>query len=122
MFIITGGTAAVVNFSSRLILNQWFSFSTAVIFAYIIGMITAFILAKIFVFKGSSQSIRQSMFIFSLVNIVAIAQTWLISMGLAYYLFPYFNVTIFVPEISHAIGIIVPVFTSYLGHKYLSFR
>jgi putative flippase GtrA len=59
---------------------------------------------------------------FSLVNIVAVAQTWLISMGLAYYLLPGFGLEEYVLEISHAIGISIPVFTSYLGHKYFSFK
>ncbi len=122
IFIITGGTAAIVNFICRFLFDFWFSFSTAVIFAYLIGMITAFILAKVFVFKGSKKSVKQSLLFFSLVNLVAIAQTWLISMFLAYYLLPYLGVSVFVPEIAHAIGIAVPVFTSYIGHKRFSFR
>lgn len=122
IFIVTGGTAALVNFISRLIFNQWFSFSTAVIFAYLIGMTTAFVLAKIFVFKETTQSIHYSISFFCLVNILAITQTWLISMGLAYYLLPYIGVSKLVPEIAHAIGIVAPVFTSYIGHKRFSFR
>lgn len=59
---------------------------------------------------------------FVLVNLVAILQTWAISMGLAYYLLPSMGVTLFVPEIAHAVGVAVPVFSSYLGHKRWSFR
>jgi len=29
---------------------------------------------------------------------------------------------VYVPEVAHAIGIAVPVFTSYIGHKRWSFR
>lgn len=122
VFLITGGTAALVNFGSRFVYNQWVSFSTAVILAYITGMITAFVLAKVFVFKESQQSIHHSAIFFCLVNLVAVLQTWLISMGLAYYLLPYLGVSIFVEEIAHAVGIAVPVFTSYIGHKRWSFR
>ena len=122
VFLITGGTAALVNFSSRFVFNQWTSFSTAVILAYITGMIAAFVLAKVFVFKESRQSIHHSALFFCLVNLVAVLQTWLISMGLAYYLLPYLGVSIFVEEIAHAVGIAVPVFTSYIGHKRWSFR
>ncbi len=121
-FLITGGTAALVNFGSRFIYNQWFSFSAAVILAYITGMITAFALAKIFVFKESVQSIHYSALFFCLVNLVAVTQTWLISMGMAYYFLPYIGVSAYSKEIAHAIGIAVPVFTSYLGHKRWSFR
>jgi putative flippase GtrA len=39
-----------------------------------------------------------------------------------YYLLPIAGVTQWVPEIAHAVGVVVPVFTSYLGHKKFSFR
>jgi putative flippase GtrA len=122
IFLLTGGTAAAVNFGSRIVYNHWFSFSAAVILAYLTGMITAFILARLFVFTESRQDIRRSVLFFCLVNLVAIAQTWVISMGLAYYVLPAMGVTRFVPEIAHAVGVAVPVFTSYIGHKRLSFR
>jgi putative flippase GtrA len=121
-FLLTGGLAALVNFGSRILLNRWMSYSNAVIVAYVIGMITAFVLARIFVFRRSSNGMRRSALIFTAVNIVAVAQTWLISMLLAYHLLPWAGVTRFVPEIAHAAGVIFPVFTSYLGHKFWSFR
>jgi putative flippase GtrA len=121
-FLIAGGIAATVNFLSRIYFNQFYSFSVSVVFAYLLGMLTAFILARVFVFNKSSQSIGRSIVIFSLVNVLALTQTWLISMGLNYYVLPRLGVERFVPEISSAIGIIFPVFTSYLGHKYWSFK
>lgn len=121
-FLLTGGTAAAINFGSRIMYNQWLDFSSAVILAYITGMVTAFVLAKLFVFKKSKQSIRRSAAFFVLVNLVAILQTWAVSMGLAYYLLPYMGVKFFVKEIAHAVGVAIPVFTSYIGHKRWSFR
>lgn len=122
VFLITGGTAAVVNFGSRIVYSLWLDFSLAVILAYITGMITAFVLAKLFVFKESQQSGHSSAIFFVLVNLVAVLQTWAISMGLAYYLLPSLGITLFVWEIAHAVGVAVPVFTSYIGHKRWSFR
>ena len=122
IFLLTGGTAAAINFSSRILYSQYFDFSSAVILAYITGMITAFMLAKLFVFKKSQQSVRRSALFFVIVNLVAIIQTWGISMGLAHYLLPSLGVTLYVPEIAHATGVAVPVFTSYIGHKRWSFR
>lgn len=122
VFLVTGGTAALVNFGSRIAYSLCFSFSVAVIFAYITGMITAFVLAKLFVFKESSRPIHHSAAFFVLVNLVAIAQTYIISVGLAYYVLPALGVTKFVDEIAHAIGVAVPVFTSYFGHKRWSFK
>lgn len=121
-FLLTGGVAAAVNFCSRIVYNLWVSFSAAVIIAYITGMITAFILARLFVFKDSSQSLNRSMFFFTLINLVAVLQTWLISMAMVYYILPEMGVDFFNRELAHALGIVVPVFTSYLGHKHLSFK
>jgi putative flippase GtrA len=122
VFLITGGIAALVNFGSRVIYNVFVDFSYAIILAYLTGMSTAFFLAKRYVFTQSSQKLNTSIMFFSLVNLVAVVQTWLISMCLAYYLLPSFGVVDYVLEISHAVGISIPVFTSYLGHKYFSFK
>jgi putative flippase GtrA len=122
MFLLTGGTAAAVNFGSRILYSQWLGFSSAVIFAYITGMIVAYVLAKLFVFKEGQQAASRSITFFILVNGVAILQTWAISMALAYYLLPTLGITLFVREIAHATGVIFPVFTSYIGHKRWSFR
>ena len=122
VFLVTGGIAALVNFFSRILFNLYWSFSTSVILAYLAGMCTAFVLAKIFVFTESAQSIHRSAVIFALVNVVAVAQTWCISMGLDYYILPKLGVTNFAPEIAHAAGVLFPVFTSFLGHKRWSFQ
>lgn len=122
VFLLTGGLAAAVNFGSRIVYNQWVEFSIAVILAYITGMITAFLLARAFVFTDGSQSVQRSATFFVLVNAIAVLQTWAISMLLAYYVLHWVGITRFVPEIAHAVGVVVPVFTSYLGHKRWSFR
>lgn len=122
VFLLTGGTAAAVNFGSRILYSRWLDFSSAVIIAYITGMVTAFVLAKLFVFKESQQSMQRSAMFFILVNMVAILQTWAVSMGLALYVLPSMGVTKFVHEIAHAFGVAIPVFTSYIGHKHWSFR
>jgi len=121
-FLITGGIAAIVNFLSRIFYNQYCSFSASVIFAYLTGMVTAFILVKMFVFKSSTQTIRHSAIIFSLVNVLAAAQTWVISMTLNFYILPALGFEKYVAEIASAVGIAFPVFTSYLGHKRWSFK
>jgi putative flippase GtrA len=122
LFLATGGTAALVNFCSRIFYDHWVSFSSAIILAYLTGMVTAFLLARFLVFKQSQHSFSQSALIFTAVNLVAVLQTWFISMGLALYVLPSMGVTHWVAEIAHAVGIVSPAFTSYLGHKYLTFR
>ena len=121
-FLVTGGLAAAVNFGSRILYNQWMGFSPAIVLAYITGMITAFVLAKLFVFRDSQRSLHQSALYFVLVNGVAVLQTWAISVLLADWLLPALGVRQYVHEVAHAVGVAVPVFTSYLGHKHLSFK
>ncbi|KTC93490.1 GtrA family protein [Legionella cincinnatiensis] len=122
LFLFTGGIAAVINFSSRIAYGLWFNFSLSIFLAYITGMISAFILAKVVVFKKGTQSTHRSIMWFTLVNLIAVLQTWIISISLANYLLPFLGVDLFVEEIAHAVGLAVPVFTSYLGHKRWSFR
>jgi putative flippase GtrA len=98
------------------------SFRYAVVAAYLIGMLTAFALSKLFVFQPSGRHPGHELFYFSLVNLLAIAQVWAVSVGLAEYLFPAIGMTLYPEGIAHAIGIAIPVFTSYLGHKHFSFR
>jgi putative flippase GtrA len=122
MFLLTGGFAAAVNWGSRIVYNIWMPYSAAIVVAYITGMITAFILAKLFVFTRSTQSTARSVFFFTLVNLVAVLQTWAVSVGLAYYLFPRLGLNWHTRDIAHLIGVAVPVFTSYLGHKKWTFK
>jgi len=85
-------------------------------------MVTAFVLAKLFVFKDTEQSVHRSALFFVLVNVVAVLQTWGISLVLAFHVLPAIGVEHFVDEIAHAVGVAVPVFSSYWGHKRWSFR
>lgn len=119
---MAGGFAAACNFLSRMVFNKWFSFSTSIVLAYVIGMITAFILNKTVVFKESTQDLHTSILFFSIINLFAIFQTWIVSMSLNFYVFPFLDIKSNSEMFAHAIGVIFPVFTSYLGHKHLSFK
>jgi putative flippase GtrA len=122
VFLLTGGTAATVNFLTRILYNEAMPFSIAVVCSYVTGMVTAFVLNRMFVFRGSSQPVHHAAGYFVLVNLVAIAQTWAVSVAMLHYVLPYFGITRYAPELAHAAGIVVPVFTSFLGHKHFSFR
>ncbi len=120
-FLLVGGFAALVNFLARIALNQVMSFRWAVFVAYLIGMLTAYLLSRFFVFEPSGRHPAHELFWFSMVNIAAVAQVWLISVGLAEYLFPAIGFGFHPEAIAHAIGLAVPAVTSYFGHKTLSF-
>jgi putative flippase GtrA len=122
LFLFTGGTSAAINYASRFFYNLWTDFSTSIILAYITGMAVSFMLSRLFVFKLSTQDPKKMVIFFCLVNVVTAIQTWLISIGLANYVLPYTELAPYTYEISHAFGLAIPVFTSYVGHKYWSFK
>lgn len=121
-FLVVGGLAAAVNFSSRVLYSLWVNFTAAIVFAYISGMIVAFVLAKSFVFKTSENKIHHSIMYFVLVNLLSLSATWATSVSLAYYLLPILGIVDYVKEISHGVGLAIPAFLSYFGHKKFTFR
>ena len=121
-FLIVGGFAAGINFISRIGFSELVSYRYAIILAYLVGMITAFLLSKHYVFEKSGREYKDELRDFTIVNIFAVIQVWLISVGLAEYLFPYFSFTFYPEEVAHLIGLGIPVISSYFGHKYFSFR
>lgn len=122
VFLLTGGTAAAVNIGSRILYSHWCSLSVAVTLAYLSGMVTAFVLARLFVFKQSTQSMGRSIVMFSLVNGVAYLQTLGLTVLFAEYLFPAWHFVWRAEFVAHTIGVVAPVFTSYIGHKRFSFK
>lgn len=121
-FLLVGGVSALVNFVARIFINRFVSFGVAVILAYVVGMITAFVLAKFYVFERSGRHHLHELRDFTIVNLFAVAQVWGISVGLAEHVFPAIGYTFYAPELAHLIGLGVPAVTSYFGHKYFSFR
>ena len=121
-FLVVGGFSAGVNFLSRIGFSELVSYRYAIVLAYLIGMLTAFILSKYYVFEKSGRAFKDEFRDFTIINIFAIIQVWLISVGLAEYLFPYISFNFYPEEIAHLIGLGIPVITSYLGHKHFSFR
>ena len=107
VFLLTGGIAAAVNFGSRILYNQWMGFSAAIVLAYITGMVTAFVLARLFVFRNSQRALHQSALYFVLVNGWRTADL-AISLLLADWLLPALGVHQYVHELAHAAGVVVP--------------
>ena len=60
LFVLTGGAAAFVNVLSRIGFSMLFRFELAVA-ACSVGMVTAYILARRYVFTDSGQSIKKSL-------------------------------------------------------------
>ncbi len=122
LFIITGGTSAVINILSRIILSDFFRFEIAILISYGIGMIIAFNLANKFVFLNSKKSIKKSFPAFALVNLISVIQTFFVSIFIKNWLIIFFDNLSLVELIAHSCGLGVLVFTSFYGHKYITFK
>lgn len=121
-FVLASGTAAAVNFGARIVLNLFMPYAAAIVCAYACGMTIAFLLNRRFVFQGATNPLHQQVGWFAAVNAVAALQTLLVSLALADWLLPRIGWTWQAPEVAHAVGIVAPIVTSYLGHRKWTFR
>ena len=121
-FIVAGGIAAVVNVVARKLLAPSMSYSAAIILAYLLGMLTAYVLTRRYVFGPGTGSTAQSAFRFAAVNAVAIAQTWGVSLLLARHVLPALGIQRHAEDLAHLVGVAVPIATSYIGHRAWTFR
>jgi putative flippase GtrA len=122
LFVVIGGFAALVNVGSRIAFSHWMTYSIAIVAAYLCGMVTAFVLNRAIVFREASNALQHQLFWFTVINLLAVAQTLLVSLALADYVFPYMHFSWHGETVAHSIGVAVPVLSSFFGHKYLSFK
>jgi len=133
-FLFCGGIAAVVELGSRWLVNFWLSYSSAIVIARLCGMLVAFFLFKFLVFKtaGSGRAQREGGW-FVAVNLLAALQVWLISVGLAHYVFPWAGIDFHYAlpgttrglepkDIAHFIGVSTTALSSFFGHKFFTFK
>jgi putative flippase GtrA len=121
-FTITGGIAAVCNLGARLLLSRVMRYELAVLFAYLIGVVVAFVLARSFVFEKGGSGWHGQLARFAIVNVFGFAQVWLISVGLVRLVFPWMAFHWHPEDVGHLIGVASPVFVSYYAHKHFSFK
>lgn len=122
MFLVAGGVAALANVGSRIVFSHWLSFAVAIICAYVVGMIVAFVLNRLFVFQTPRHGFHHQALWFTIVNIAAVLQTLAISFLLARWLLPWWGLHRHVDTVAHVVGVTVPAVTSYVGHRFLTFR
>ncbi|AHJ65232.1 GtrA family protein [Granulibacter bethesdensis] len=120
-FLLTGGIAALVNLGCRYLLNLVMPFWLAVPIAYLFGMITAYVLARVYVFDESGRSRASEFRRFAVVNGFALFIVWGVSLALAKVLFPWVGLTWHADDIAHFIGVLSPVAISYVGHRHYTF-
>jgi putative flippase GtrA len=122
LFMLAGGFAAAVNYGSRFGFSVWFTYPVAIVLAYGVGMITAFVLMRRYVFDARRKDVVPQLVKFVLVNVLALVQTMLVSLVLARWLLPSLGITSRTEALAHAAGVAVPVLTSYVLHKQATFK
>ena len=121
-FILAGGSGAIANIVSRYTFDFFVSYSHAIIYAYIVGMVTTFTLSKYFVFYVSNSNLGKEFSKFVIVNLLAIIIVWLVSMTFARILFPAINMNYRPDYIGHILGVCSTAISSYFLHKYFTFK
>lgn len=121
-FLFAGGVAAAANWGSRFLFSRFLPYEAAVSAAFVVGLVTGFLLMRGWVFQAADAPIRRQFVTYVIVNLLALAQTLLISSVLARWVLPALGVQRFAEAIAHAAGIAVPVVTSFLGHKRATFK
>ncbi|HEY2347294.1 MAG TPA: GtrA family protein [Xanthomonadaceae bacterium] len=120
-FVLVGGLAALANVLSRVAFNFAMPYVPSIVLAYLVGMATAFALNRRFVFAGATRPLHGQVLWFTAVNIAALLQTLAVSLFLSRIALPKLGWTVQPETIAHLVGVVVPVFTSYLGHRHLTF-
>lgn len=122
-FLLAGGTAAAANYGSRFAFGHWMGYGASIVLAYLVGMTVAFVLMRQHVFTASRGALWPQVTKFVAVNMLAVLQTLLISLVLARCVFPAFGMASDPAEaVAHMVGVVVPVVTSYFGHRMLTFK
>lgn len=121
-FLFVSGIAAVANIGSRILFSVWLPYVPSIVLAYLVGLCSAFVLNRVFVFRESRNPVHHQAFWFTVVNLAAVLQTLAVSVLLAEFVFPRIGFHWHGETLAHAAGVAAPAVTSYLGHKYLTFR
>lgn len=121
-FVLVSAVAAGANFGARVFFSLFVTFPTAVVLAFLVGLSTAFLLNRSFVFPAPTGSVERQIFWFVAINLCAAALTLAVSLLMLHQVLPAIGVQQHAEAIAHAFGIVAPALASYAGHKYLSFR
>lgn len=120
-FVIAAGLSVPVNLLTRVAFSRAMPFEFAVALSHVCGMIVAYVLTKLFVFSPSGRSVVSELARFAAVNVLSLAVTWIVAVGLLRLVLPGLA---WVPQpefVAHVTGLAISAVTSFAGHKYFSF-
>jgi putative flippase GtrA len=121
-FVLAAGMSVPINVLVRMGLSLLAPYEVAVVIAHLAGMAAAFLATKLFVFEASGRPVGSEMVRFAMVNLVSLAQTWIVAVGLVRLVFPAVGMTSSPELVAHVAGLATTSVTSVLLHRHFSFR
>lgn len=120
-YILCGGLAAATQIAVRYGLEQYASFSLAVLLSYFCGMFVALVLYRFFVFDARATRMRRQFILFSLAYIAFLPLTWVVSVGAESALLVSFP-PVESRLLAHSLGVSLPVVLNFAFNKFVTFR
>lgn len=121
-FLVVGGIALLLHWLSRFVFNWFVGYGWAIVLAYFVGILVAFVLNKLYVFPYSKRSLSFEMSFFFLVNIAAFPFVWIVAYVLGEWIFTSWLSRPSALALGHGIAIVLPVFANFALHKLITFR
>lgn len=120
-FVLVGLFAGGVNVLARILFNSLVPYEFAIVLAFPVALTVAFVMNRRLVFRATEEEAASQYAKFAIVNILALAQVWLVSVGLARWLLPLIGFAWHADTIAHTIGVASPIVTSFVAYKYFVF-
>jgi putative flippase GtrA len=120
-FLTAGGSAALLQWSSRLLLSLWLEFSAAILAAYAISMPFAFCSNSLFVFRHAARPRQKQARDFMMINIAFFPLVCGASIGLDHAL-RNIGMRHATEAVAHASAIGLPMMVTFLLYKFFVFK
>jgi putative flippase GtrA len=121
-FLLFGGLAAALQWSSRFAFDVYFSYSISVILAYGVGLSCGFILNRAFVFQAGQTKSGHQLAYFVLINLAGLPLVWWLSLLLGEQLLPRFMMHDMAKALGNGMAILSPVAINFILHKFVTFQ
>ncbi len=121
-FLLAGGIAAAANYGARFVFSLWMTYEWAISVAFLVGLAVGFALMRGYVFNAQGKALWPQVAKYCAVNFVALLQTLIVSVVLARWILPGIGVVSHAEALGHLAGVLVPIGTSYFGHRMATFR
>jgi len=120
-FVLVGIVSTLCNLGSRYLFQRFSSYELALVGANTVGVLSAYLLNRWFVFKPGDTSMPSELARFTLINLAGITISWLTSVLLYRHAFPALGFAWHPDLVAHAVGIAVPVIPNYWAHRHWTF-